>query len=383
MSFTTRLFYQTDLSRGVQRTPVRPALLTQDAQAHTFRIACVRGGTEESLADCTVRGYFIRADGVTVPLAGIVEDHMACVTLTGPCYTVPGRFQLVVKVSRDDTVATVFFGDGAMSPSQTDAQIDEEHIVPSLEELLGRIEEMERLAQQAGQVVGMTVEAVTLEPGSAATASYADGTLTLGIPKGSAGAPGVHTPYNYLDNSYFARPVNQRGQLLYTSTDTSIDRWLLTQSAHMTLRENQCIEIDNYIRQRIPAGVLSPSKAYTVAWMTADGAVHVDHAAVSFRSLENGLDYDEVYVNIAGEAISLVWAALYEGTYTAEALPPYVQKGYAAELLACQMYYHLYATESARPLIGMDCCPPMRLSAVTQGAITVDGETRYFNSAEL
>ena len=60
-----------------------------------------------------------------------------------------------------------------------------------------------------------------------------------------------------------------------------------------------------------------------------------------------------------------------------------MQKGYAAELLACQMYYHLYATESARPLIGMDCCPPMRLSAVTQGAITVDGETRYFNSAEL
>lgn len=37
---------------------------------------------------------------------------------------------------------------------------------------------------------------------------------------------------------------------------------------------------------------------------------------------------------------TIEWAALYEGEYTAETLPPYVPKGYAAELLECQRYYY-------------------------------------------
>lgn len=81
--------------------------------------------------------------------------------------------------------------------------------------------------------------------------------------------------------------------------------------------------------------------------------------------------------------VVLKWAALYEGAYTADTLPPYVPKGYAAELAECQRYYHLYATSAARPSNGLDCCPPMRISGVTQGTTTVDGETRYYNSADL
>ena len=34
----------------------------------------------------------------------------------------------------------------------------------------------------------------------------------------------------------------------------------------------------------------------------------------------------------------IVWAALYEGAYTADALPAYQPKGYAAELAECQRY---------------------------------------------
>ena len=35
----------------------------------------------------------------------------------------------------------------------------------------------------------------------------------------------------------------------------------------------------------------------------------------------------------------LLWAALYEGAYTADTLPAYVYKGYAAELAECQRYF--------------------------------------------
>ncbi len=39
------------------------------------------------------------------------------------------------------------------------------------------------------------------------------------------------------------------------------------------------------------------------------------------------------------EATVIAWAALYEGSYTADTLPPYTPKGYAAELAECQRYY--------------------------------------------
>lgn len=40
-----------------------------------------------------------------------------------------------------------------------------------------------------------------------------------------------------------------------------------------------------------------------------------------------------------GTAAIVQWAALYEGEYTAETLPPYVPKGYAVELAECLRYY--------------------------------------------
>ena len=38
------------------------------------------------------------------------------------------------------------------------------------------------------------------------------------------------------------------------------------------------------------------------------------------------------------KAVVATWAALYEGAYTADTLPPYVPKGYAAELAECMRY---------------------------------------------
>lgn len=57
-----------------------------------------------------------------------------------------------------------------------------------------------------------------------------------------------------------------------------------------------------------------------------------------------------------------VWAALYEGVYTADTLPPYVPKGYAAELAECQRYY--YTTGS-----------PCHIS----GIVTSSGKSIYLN----
>ena len=49
------------------------------------------------------------------------------------------------------------------------------------------------------------------------------------------------------------------------------------------------------------------------------------------------------YADVGGSAV-FKWAALYEGSYTADTLPDYVPKGYAAELAECQRYYQQYNT---------------------------------------
>ena len=42
---------------------------------------------------------------------------------------------------------------------------------------------------------------------------------------------------------------------------------------------------------------------------------------------------------LSESTITILWAALYEGAYTADTLPPYVPKGYGAELTECRRYY--------------------------------------------
>ena len=119
------LSFACDLERGVERTLIRPALITGDSQAHTFRLTVKRGGVNAAITGASVAAYFVRADGVTVPITGSVEGSVALVTLPEGCYRVPGRFQLVVKLAMDGAVSAVFWGDGAVAASDTDAILDE------------------------------------------------------------------------------------------------------------------------------------------------------------------------------------------------------------------------------------------------------------------
>lgn len=58
---------------------------------------------------------------------------------------------------------------------------------------------------------------------------------------------------------------------------------------------------------------------------------------------ENGITTFRIYFNDSSDVqLDLYWAALYEGSYTEDTLPPYVPKGYAAELAECMRYYQKF-----------------------------------------
>ena len=150
--------------------------------------------------------------------------------------------------------------------------------------------------------------------------------------------------WNLLDNSDFRNPVNQRGLTTYTGVDFTIDRWRTWSEGAVTVREGY-ISHETAIYQTI-ATKLDTTKKYTYAAMNTDNVITVVSGFITNDLWQNGMHliYNEgkPYVRIEPEAHlkNVVWAALYEGEYTAETLPAYVPKGYAAELMECRRYYY-------------------------------------------
>ena len=166
-------------------------------------------------------------------------------------------------------------------------------------------------------------------------------------------------PRNLLDNSDFRNPVNQRGKTNYTGGGYTIDRWLLGINAVVVNVLGDGIEVTGgdstynapYV-QKVPENLTG--KTVTLAVCDSDGvittvtgAVQTDSACITnaawgnisfYHNSSDGTLWAQINVNYGGSKI-FRWAALYEGSYTADTLPPYVPKGYAVELAECQRYF--------------------------------------------
>ena len=197
-------------------------------------------------------------------------------------------------------------------------------------------------------------------------------------PQGDTGATGAKGDtgacvYNLLDNSDFVHPVAQAGvNGAHGATGYAVDRWNRTSGATVAQAADGLKIVSDKtswtagIQQRIEAkrftdvmtfavrGVFpvacrlfvyigSGTTNFGTAYFQGDAA---ERTLVAKLIKPDGLTGDEV-VNVyispdtgsTGTAAVVRWAALYEGEYTAETLPPYVPKGYAAELAECLRYY--------------------------------------------
>lgn len=186
------------------------------------------------------------------------------------------------------------------------------------------------------------------------TTVYGNNATTLG-----GRAPGYYTnPRNLLDNSDFRNPVNQRGATSYTGSVYTIDRWKLSantlnvgsggitlvadgssSAAVLTqyisgLRDGTYTQASN-VNGTIYTRIIQ-LKGSTITTIDGSNAAYTG-GYVSCTVSSSGYFSFQIRAN-ATYAISVEWAALYEGTYTAETLPPYVPKGYAAELAECRRY---------------------------------------------
>lgn len=161
-----------DVDADILMTPIRTLYASGDKNAHTFELSLYRNKEPLKIDGAGVIGYFIRADGYTVPVDGTASGSVAKVTLSESCYAVIGQFNLIIKVTVGSERKAVFWGNGYVTRSQTDAIIDPSQTIPSLDELLAQIAATEAAAKAANQAASAASSAAT----SAAQAASAAGT---------------------------------------------------------------------------------------------------------------------------------------------------------------------------------------------------------------
>lgn len=222
---------------------------------------------------------------------------------------------------------------------------------------------------------------------------------------------------NLLDNSDFTDPVNQRGETSYTAYGYGIDRWKTSHSFGVSIGDGM-ITISgsaayHHLMQGLEKHGRMIGKTVTLA-MRCKGAVGQTTKLALIDSSDNiyggttvdlaadwvtvaqtvtipaGLDTTALWFAIyAGSTLSVEWAALYEGAYTADTLPPYVPKGYAAELAECMRYYRKIKIGSIGKgnYIGLaiPLSPQMRINptATLSGVINTNNGTAQITAGAL
>lgn len=118
-----------DLSKPLI-TEQRCVIATKDSNANVIGVNVFDDGSEVDLTGCTVIGYFTRQDGHVEKLIGGVSGNRAIVILNANCYTLEGRFTLVIKVKNDSGLnLTVRIVNGFAYPAMPDDAEDED--IPS------------------------------------------------------------------------------------------------------------------------------------------------------------------------------------------------------------------------------------------------------------
>ena len=398
VAITTTYKAIADLDTGAARMNIVQPLATYDDSAHVFAVEIRRGSSAEELSGTTCIGYFVRADGVTIPIDGDVKGNVATVILAANCYAVAGGFALAVKLSMGNVVHTVLRATGNVSVSQTDEMASPGTGLQSFDKLVeaaekaegydARITETEKtldtLVEQTQKIpLSIQVNLSSTQPAAVdGTDNLKPGrTGVLSIDGGGTGATSKEAArinigaasteevrqrdrvQNLLDNSDFsaARFIAQAGVDKYHGSVQYVgDRWIGHALIAATGQTNglhlRSVTQYAYIHQKVN---VKAGKRYTLAVhatsrtgmhriatynsdnsviYTQDSAADRDTLITTFTAGEDVVSilYYPAFTESGGSA-QIEWAALYEGEYTANTLPAYQPKERVVELYNCDV----------------------------------------------
>lgn len=189
---------RSDLKKPIIVEELKGVFFSADQNANVIGVEVYNDGSAASLSGSVV-GSIIRNDNATITVQnGTLSTNKASITLPQAAYVVPGPLHIVIRLISGTTKTVLGACTGYVWRSTTDTVTDPEHIVPSIDDLLALIDDMEESKNNcdaaAAAVEDMTATATTLSPGSSATATVTtvDGhyNIALGIPQGAKGETG-------------------------------------------------------------------------------------------------------------------------------------------------------------------------------------------------
>ena len=266
------------------------------------------------------------------------------------------------------------------------------------------------------------------------TAQQIDDAIAQALPGGAIDIA-LHEKVNpnLLDNWYFANPVNQRGQTVYTSNALSsvhsIDRWMIwgqyTSSDTLSLNDGYVTYNSNghqyggITTQIESAGLRGETLTFSIfgrggttgrsVWVAVDS---YDESDVQNRIASFYVTFDTIFsilqksdIIVPSDSVTLKIQVLSsnndggiydfkaaklelgdqqtlahqdaDGNWVLNEIPDYGE-----QLARCQRYFQTFATESLRPTNALDFRPVMRATPALS-TITVGGKTLYTASADL
>ena len=382
--------YKIDVKNGLVKQPMSGSLMRGDKKANRIIAELVDGDKTVSLDGVTVTGKFFRGgDGIEIPLDGTASGNEATVLLDEHCYAVDGYFEASVKMKTGGATRTILTITGQVVSDGEGGILDIENVVPSVADIVAQYQRMQEVTEQTEAATQSantaTVKANTAannannqaeaakraaEAANAAAKNWGNSTAANSEKLGGKAPEYYLQPMNLLDNSDLHRFIAQAGICgIHGSTMYFGDRWINSkQEFTITASQNDDGSYSNVyfpsgalIRQKIANVNLLYGKTVTAAIYLTDGTVIAGSGEVIIPEsdwyspiainrdglhlyLQSGSGDDktnyyyifETNINVSG---TIRGFALYEGSYTADTLPPYVPKGYAAELAECRMYY--------------------------------------------
>lgn len=339
--------YRVDLGDTLSKTELHTIFVMSESLAHRFEIEIKSGGKDVDLSGRTVTASFTNfRENTTIEMIGEVKDGKAVVTLERPCYTLRGQFVLIVMIQDGDADVAVFLGEGHMRTSRAEKIIYDDYIVMDTDALLAHIAAMKSATNRANTAADR-VERMQID----ASGLAGDANRLGGKP------PEYYIqPVNLLDNSNFE--IAQAGHNGLHGNETYLaDRWV--GSTEVAFNNRRITFTADYatFTQRIGADVRGKICTFAVKARNVSGIVNLslhNGSAVSGPRdvvMREGITTLTCYFpadsnlptfvlwGYAGTSFDVEWTAAYEGAYTAETLPPYVPKGYVAELAECRRYY--------------------------------------------
>lgn len=147
-------YVQIKLEEGnIHRTFVNKTIGEGDANAIDFGGYVTRNDRPVDLTGCTVKGYFIRADGTSVIINGTVSGNAFHVRLISNCFTVEGNFTLAIKLTGGGVTGTMRIVDGTVVNTVIGPVVDPNENIPDLSELMAVIGRAEAAAETIGEFI--------------------------------------------------------------------------------------------------------------------------------------------------------------------------------------------------------------------------------------